>query len=199
MSDDIRPPVEEADCSREVADSSDGDTEIENDNAAHADSSHVEEDPVGATQTVVQPEPATVTQVMNPNAASFQPSRNQPAREKKSKPKVKWADESQTGIYAALASVGGDLEEPLGYESALNSPQFSEWMSAMREEIDSLSKNGTWTLSKLPTGRNAIKNRWVYKLKPSGCEDGVKFKARLVAKGFFQKPGIDYEEFILLW
>jgi len=63
----------------------------------------------------------------------------------------------------------------------------------MNEEIDSLNKNETWSLSELPPGRSAIRSRWVYKLKQSGAE-AVKYKARLVAKGFSQKKGVDYEE-----
>ena len=63
----------------------------------------------------------------------------------------------------------------------------------MKDEMDSLLKNKTWDLCKLPTGKRALKNKWVYKLKEE--EGGKKrFKARLVVKGFVQKKGIDFDE-----
>ena len=59
----------------------------------------------------------------------------------------------------------------------------------MEEEMDSLIKNQTWDLVKLPAGKRALQNKWVYRLKE---EDGGKkrYKARLVVKGFAQKKGI---------
>ena len=46
---------------------------------------------------------------------------------------------------------------------------------------------------KISTGKNALQNKWVYKLKE---DDGGKkrFKARLVVKGFSQKKGIDFDD-----
>ena len=48
-------------------------------------------------------------------------------------------------------------------------------------------------LCKLPTGKKALQNKWVYRLKE---EDGCKkiFKAKLVVKGFAQKKGINFYE-----
>ena len=61
----------------------------------------------------------------------------------------------------------------------------------MKEEWDSLLEMETWEKDPvtLPTGRRAIKCRWVYVIKSDG-----RYKARLVAKGFSQVYGIDYEE-----
>ena len=51
----------------------------------------------------------------------------------------------------------------------------------MKDEMDSLLKNKTWDLSKLPAGKKALHNKWVYRLKEE--EGGKKiFKARLVVK-----------------
>ena len=46
---------------------------------------------------------------------------------------------------------------------------------------------------KLPTGKRALQNKWVYRLKE---EDGGQkcYKARLVVKGFAQKKGMDFDE-----
>ena len=63
----------------------------------------------------------------------------------------------------------------------------------MKDEMDSLLKNKTWDLCKLPASKRSLQNKWVYKLKE---EDGGKkrFKARLVVKGFAQTKGIDFDE-----
>ena len=53
----------------------------------------------------------------------------------------------------------------------------------MKDEMDSLMKNKTWDLCKLPTTKKALQNKWVYRLKG---EDGGKkiFKSRSFVKGF---------------
>ncbi|KAI0510700.1 hypothetical protein KFK09_011309 [Dendrobium nobile] len=67
-------------------------------------------------------------------------------------------------------------------------------MDAMKEEIDAIERNDTWSLISLPKGQKSIGVKWVYKLKKN-VEGGVnKFKARLVVKGYKQKQGIDYEK-----
>ncbi|KZS18184.1 Uncharacterized protein APZ42_015714 [Daphnia magna] len=126
--------------------------EIQNEDQTIADPHLMEEDFDGAdTPTEAKSEPIIVTQAsseMNLNAVSFRPLREKLEREKKGKPKVKWADESYTGIYAGLAALDGELTETSDYEDALESPQCSQWLAAKEEEIDSPSKNRTWTLEK---------------------------------------------------
>ena len=59
------------------------------------------------------------------------------------------------------------------------------WMGAMIEEMESLHKNQTWEIAKLPEGKKAIGWKWVYKKKPAVSEkEGEKFKAWLVEKGY---------------
>jgi hypothetical protein len=62
----------------------------------------------------------------------------------------------------------------------------------MEEEYDSIMKNETWELTKLPKDKKPIECKWIYKpkFKANGSID--KYKARLVAKGNSQKEGIDY-------
>ena len=63
----------------------------------------------------------------------------------------------------------------------------------MKDEMDSLLRNQTWELTELPSGKKALHNKWVYRVK--NVHDGSKrYKARLVVKGFQQKQGIDYSE-----
>ena len=63
----------------------------------------------------------------------------------------------------------------------------------MQDEMESLQKNHTYEVVKLPKGKKALKNKWVFKLKKDGS-GVVKHKARLVVKGFLQKKGIDFDE-----
>ena len=67
------------------------------------------------------------------------------------------------------------------------------WEQGMNEEMDSLVRNRTWDLVKLPTGKMALPNKWVYRFKE---EFGGKkrYKAILVVKGFAQKKGIEFDE-----
>ena len=72
--------------------------------------------------------------------------------------------------------------------------QSEERKAAMDEEMDSLHKNHTWDLCKLPKGRKSIGCKWVYTKKEGVLGTEVRFKARLVAKGFAQREGVDYNE-----
>ena len=67
----------------------------------------------------------------------------------------------------------------------------------MKDEMNSLLRNQTWELIKLPVGKKALHNKWTYRIKNE--HDGSKhYKARLVVKGFQQKEGIDYTEIFSL-
>lgn len=68
------------------------------------------------------------------------------------------------------------------------------WEQAVREEMDSLTKNDTWTMAKLPEGRKPISCKWVFKVKRSNDGGADRYKARLVARGFSQRHGFDYSE-----
>jgi hypothetical protein len=83
------------------------------------------------------------------------------------------------------------VEEPLNFEKEKD---HKEWMNAMQEEYDSIVKNDTWELTKLPKNKVPIGSKWVYKSKFNFDGSIDKFKARLVAKGYSQKEGIDYED-----
>jgi len=81
--------------------------------------------------------------------------------------------------------------EPVNEEEALSDPK---WICAMKEELESIEKNGTWELVDLPLGKKSIGVRWVYKVKANPKGEVIKHKARLMAKEFLQREGIDYEE-----
>ena len=81
--------------------------------------------------------------------------------------------------------------EPSSVDDALSKP---EWKSAMQQEYDALIENKTWSLVPLPSHRQAIGCKWVFRVKENPDGSIQKYKARLVAKGFHQQPGFNYTE-----
>ena len=63
----------------------------------------------------------------------------------------------------------------------------------MQEEMESLHKNGTWDMVRLPKWKKCIRCKWVFKKKEgtTGVEN-VRYKAKLVAKGYSHIPGVDF-------
>ncbi|KAB2595380.1 hypothetical protein D8674_030830 [Pyrus ussuriensis x Pyrus communis] len=97
-------------------------------------------------------------------------------------------------LLAALeASSEVDLSviEPTSYKTALQVPV---WYKAMQEEIHALHSQGTWSLVSLPSQKNLVGCKWVFKLKRNADGSIGRHKARLVAKGFSQEPGLDFGE-----
>ena len=59
--------------------------------------------------------------------------------------------------------------------------------------MESLSKNGTWDLVRLPKGKKAIMCKWVFKKKEGTPRvENARYKARLVAKGYSSIPDVDF-------
>ena len=102
------------------------------------------------------------------------------------------ADHSVSKISESEYILLTDEGEPQSFSEAETHADKDRWVQAMQEEMDSLQKNQTYELVKLPKGMKALKNKWVFKLKNDGKQ--VKYKARLVVKGFQQKKGIDFDE-----
>ena len=87
-------------------------------------------------------------------------------------------------VYAAskeLASVAKALQQ-------------ENWRVAMCDEYMALVRNGTCSLVSLPTRRQPIGYKWVFKVKENPNGSVHKYKAHLVAKGFNQIAGFDYND-----
>ncbi|KAH9665312.1 hypothetical protein KPL70_020298 [Citrus sinensis] len=103
-----------------------------------------------------------------------------------------WLTKDMVVAYA-LPVIDDDIPNTFG--EALRNNESDQWKIAMEEEMKSLNQNQTWELVKLPKGKRAIGNKWVYtKKQGSSNQTTPRYKARLVAKGFAQKEGIDYNE-----
>jgi hypothetical protein len=81
---------------------------------------------------------------------------------------------------------------PIDIKHALGGKYAATCRKAIRSELTSLHNKGTFRMENLPLGRNAIGNKWVFKVKakPDGSLD--RFKARLLAQGFNQRAWIDF-------
>ncbi|KAE8723075.1 PLAC8 family protein [Hibiscus syriacus] len=79
----------------------------------------------------------------------------------------------------ANAAIIEEATEPETFEEASKS---SEWMTAMKEEIDALQQNQTWDIVPKIKDVKPISCKWVYKIKrrPDGSIE--RYKARLVAR-----------------
>jgi hypothetical protein len=71
--------------------------------------------------------------------------------------------------------------EPSCFEDAWTN---EVWVQTMKEEIDSIHRNDTWELTKLPHEKKKIGTKWVYKTKYNSDKSVERHKVRLVAKGF---------------
>jgi histone deacetylase 1/2 len=83
------------------------------------------------------------------------------------------------------------LVEPSSYKSAV---KILVWLQAMKEEVNALHAQSTWSLISLPANRNLVGCKWIFKVKRHSDGSIAGHKARLVAKGFSQEPGLDYGE-----
>ncbi|KAM2656151.1 hypothetical protein EV1_011694 [Malus domestica] len=98
---------------------------------------------------------------------------------------------SKRKVFTATVQSSAQGIEPTSYKSASKSPK---WQAAMQEEIDALHAQKTWSLVPLPSGKNLVGCKWVYRIKTHSDGSIARYKARLVAKGYNQEEGIDYSE-----
>lgn len=80
-----------------------------------------------------------------------------------------------------------DNGEPQNFSEAMESIEKGEWIKAMEEEMSFLHENHTYDLMELPTGRKALKNKWVHKLKIEEESLTPRYKTRIVVKGCNQR------------
>jgi Reverse transcriptase (RNA-dependent DNA polymerase)/gag-polypeptide of LTR copia-type len=101
----------------------------------------------------------------------------------------------ESEINHAMAAVIENVEGLTpSYEEAQKRPDWPKWKEAIKKELNSLEKMGTWRLVKRPPDTNIVDSKWVLRIKKNSAGEIDKYKARLVAKGFTQIYGVDYYE-----
>ena len=76
-----------------------------------------------------------------------------------------------------------DEGERESFEEAKDDTHRRKWLSAMQDEMDYLHDNHMYELVELPKEKRALRNKWVYKLKPGDAGKPPRYKARIVVKG----------------
>ncbi|KAG8484888.1 hypothetical protein CXB51_021392 [Gossypium anomalum] len=139
--------------------------------------------------------PQAITKIENRVASSPQYSIAKNRTKREIKPSKKYVE---ADLVAYALNVAEDIDanqEPSNYSEAVSCEDSEKWMFAMQEEMESLHKNRTWDLVKLPKGKKTVRCKWVFKKKEGTPRvEEPRYKARLVAKGYSQIPGVDFTD-----
>ncbi|KAK9685714.1 hypothetical protein QE152_g37721, partial [Popillia japonica] len=73
-------------------------------------------------------------------------------RSKREIRKPKWLDDYETGLIV--------MDEQLTFEEATTNENSEYWQNAIRDELNSLKENNTWTETDLPNNKHAIEAKW---------------------------------------
>ena len=92
---------------------------------------------------------------------------------------------------ASVSNVESSVTEPSSFKAV---SKIAEWQVAIQDEIGALHTQRTWDLVPLPSGKNLVRCKWVYRIKKNPDGSIARYTARLVAKGYNQEEGIDYSE-----
>jgi hypothetical protein len=84
-------------------------------------------------------------------------------------------------------------EDPRTYSQAMKSDKSEEWSKAIKDEIESLERLGTWELTKYEEGQAPLHSKWVFKTKTNADGSVERYKARL-ACGNEQEYGVNFYE-----
>ena len=106
---------------------------------------------------------------------------------------IETQDATNLENFVALSNMNDD--EPNTWTQAMNSPDSSNWMNVVENEIQSLNKNNTWTLiNRTPDGRKPLDGRWIFKVKRDVERKVARYKTRWVVKNYLQQYDIDFEQ-----
>lgn len=86
-----------------------------------------------------------------------------------------------------------DEGQTIYIDEAMESDEREPWMEVIKDKTSSLHENHTCDLVKLSKGKNALRNRSVYKLKQNENAKKPNYKARIVVKRCNQKKGVDFK------
>lgn len=83
---------------------------------------------------------------------------------------------------------------PKSFNEIKTSNDRCKWENAVRDELNSLYANKTWTFVPKPENKNIVDCKWLFTIKTDEFGKPVRYKARLVARGFSQEYLSDYNE-----
>jgi len=63
-----------------------------------------------------------------------------------------------------------------------------KWATAVKEEVLTLEKNGTWEFLNLPKGKKPVGCKWIFSIKYNADGSVSIYKAGLVAKSVQHNP-----------
>jgi transposase InsO family protein len=113
----------------------------------------------------------------------------------KNRPITNYDESKLDELYnSILSTVHHQIKIPKSVKEIAEREDKIKWEQAIKEELDSLEENKTWTLVKRPMNANIVDCKWVFTLKNDEQGNISRYKARLVAKGFSQKYLEDYDE-----
>lgn len=90
----------------------------------------------------------------------------------------------------ALLAING----PATYQEAMQRADAEEWKAAAASELESLIKQGVFTVVERQPDTRCIGGKWVFNIKLDEDNNPVRYKGRYVARGFSQVPGVDYQD-----
>lgn len=103
-------------------------------------------------------------------------------------------DENDIFDYCLLTAQSLNYTIPTTFKDIKSANNKAHWEQAVKDEINSLLINKTWTLVEKPENKNIVDCRWIFTIKFDGFGNPIKYKARVVARGFSQKYLEDYDE-----
>lgn len=87
-----------------------------------------------------------------------------------------------------------EASAPDTYQEALSCKESTNWIQAIKNELNAHRKNKTWSVIPRKPGMKTIDSKWVFEVLKDNEGKIQRFKARLCARGFMQQQGIDYTE-----
>ena len=84
-----------------------------------------------------------------------------------------------------------DGRDPETCEMVMSHDKKDELLGDVQDEMKSLYENHNYDLVKLPKGKRALKNKWVFILKTEENSSQPRYKAWLVVKGYSRAEGFD--------
>lgn len=82
-------------------------------------------------------------------------------------------------FFALIGSSKLPISEPKTFKATSKVPK---WQDAMKNEIDALHSQNTWSLATLPVDKNLVGCKWVHRVSKNVDGFVVRYKVRLVAK-----------------